>query len=743
MVHTRGPSPPLAVTAAMLAAGTLIAQQVVGKATRDALFLSAFHVSSLPLMMISSAVASSLAVLGFSAAMGRRSPARVVPLALAAGTVLLLGEWGLSLVQPRLAAVAVYLHMAAFGATVVSGFWSLVNERFDPYLARRVMGRIGVGASLGGVAGGLLAWSSAGLLAVSSMLAVMAALNVICLVALGRFAGAPAVATAPRSEPTGPLSGLRLLREVPYLRDLAIFVALGAATEAILDYVLNARAASTYESGQPLLSFFALFHTGVGLLALIAQTTLSKPSLLGLGLAGTVALRPAAVVVTALLGVADPRLWAAVVSRGAHGVLQNSLFRSGYELLFTPVAERRKRPTKTIVDVGFDRLGTVAGGLLTLGIVVALGGRGSGRTLFALAAAGSLAAIVISRRLHRGYVFALEESLRSGVVRLDMAEVRDSTTLVTLARTGLLDREALLRDVAAVRGARGTAGAAAAQAPEHGADGVLQAVAELRSGQPEAVRIALHRPEATDPALVGHLIPLLASKAVFLDVVRALRRTGPRATGQLLDALLDPRQDATIRRRVARVLRGSPIQRAADGLILGLADPRFEVRRECALTLARITQREPTLRVRRNDVFSAVMRELEKGPPAWEMEADVAAEVEALGDEAEQGQTPAERGLAHVFTLLSTALDREPMQTAYWALTGDDATLRGTALEYLENILPEEVSRALWPHLGMRAPAARPARQARPTDQIAQELLRSSDTSGFSREALKKLLPRR
>jgi hypothetical protein len=726
----------------MLAAGALIAQQVVGKATRDALFLSAFHVSSLPLMMIGSAVASSLAVLAFSTAMGRRSPARVVPLALGAGTALLLAEWGLSFVQPRLAAVAVYLHMAAFGATVVSGFWSLVNERFDPYLARRVMGRIGVGASLGGVAGGLLAWSSASLLPVPSMLALMAALNVICLVALGRFAGSSPAATPARDDPPGPLSGFRLLREVPYLRDLAIFVALGAATEAILDYILNARAASTFAPGQPLLSFFALFHTGVGLLALVAQTTLSRPSLLGLGLAGTVALRPAAVVVTALLGVVDPRLWATVVSRGAHGVLQNSLFRSGYELLFTPVAERRKRPTKTIVDVGFDRLGTVVGGLLTLGIVVALGGRGSGRTLFALAAAGALAAIVVSRRLHRGYVFALEESLRSGVVRLDMAEVRDSTTLVTLARTGLsLDRQALLRDVAAARGAaaRGTA-AAAAQAPPSGADGVLQAVAELRSGQPEAVRSALHRPEAADPALVGHLIPLLASKAVFLDVVRALRRSGPRATGQLLDALLDPRQVAVIRRRVARVLRGSPTQRAADGLMLGLADPRFEVRRECALTLARITQREASLRVRRSEVFAAVLRELEKGAAAWVMEADAAAEAEALGEDSDPAQTPAERGLAHVFTLLSTALDREPVQTAYWALLGDDSALRGTALEYLENILPDEVSRALWPHLGVRAPAARPAR---PPEQIAQELLRSSDTGGFSREAIKKLLPRR
>jgi ATP/ADP translocase len=723
----------------MLAAGALIAQQVVGKATRDALFLSTFHVSSLPLVMIASAVASSLAVLGFSAAMSRRSPARVVPLALAAGTVLLVGEWGLCLVQPRLAAIAVYLHMAVFGATVVSGFWLLVNERFDPYLARRVMGRIGVGASLGGVAGGLLAWSAAGVLPVPSMLAVMAAFNVICLVALGRFAGSrpvtAAAAAAARAERTGPLSGLRLLREVPYLRDLAIFVALGAATEAVLDYILNARAAATFAPGQPLLSFFALFHTGVGLLALIAQTTLSKASLLGLGLAGTVALRPASVAVTALLGLVDPRLWTAVVTRGAHGVLQNSLFRSGYELLFTPVAERRKRPTKAIVDVGFDRLGTVAGGLLTLAVVFALGGRGSTRTLFALAGAGALAAIAVSHRLHRGYVFALEESLRSGVVRLDMAEVRDSTTYVTLARTGLgLDRQALLRDVAGLR-------AAAAAGTPSVADPVLQTITELRSGRPEAIRVALHRPEVTDPAVVGHLIPLLADSTVFLDVVRALRRPGPRATGQMLDVLLDPRQDVAIRRRVARVLRGSPVQRAVDGLILALADPRFEVRRECALTLARVIQREPSLRVRRTEIFAAVVRELGNGVAAWTLEPGAAAEVDAvLGDEAEQPQTPAERGLAHVFTLLTIALEREPVQTAYWALLGDDAALRGTALEYLENVLPEDVSRALWPHLGVRAPASRPSRSSQ---ALAEELVRTGDTAGFSREALKKILPRR
>ena len=47
---------------------------------------------------------------------------------------------------------------------------------------------------------------------------------------------------APEGEGTGPLSGLRVMQDVPYLRDLALIVALGAATEALLDYMLNAAA---------------------------------------------------------------------------------------------------------------------------------------------------------------------------------------------------------------------------------------------------------------------------------------------------------------------------------------------------------------------------------------------------------------------------------------------------------------------------------------------------------------------
>jgi ATP:ADP antiporter, AAA family len=712
MEPSRSPGHRSAVVAAMVAAAALIAQQVVGRATRDALFLSSFRVASLPVVMIAAAVVSMTAVLGFSAVLARRSPARVLPPALALGTVLLLAEWGLCLVQPRAAAIVVYLHLAAFGATVVSGFWSLVNERFDPHTARRVMGDIALGASLGGVGGGALAWGAAGWVPVPTMLAVMAGLNVVTLVAIRPLTTRVGHAVpSPRAE-EAPRSGLGLIRELPYLRSLATIVLLGSATETLLDYVLNARAATAYGPGRPLMAFFALFYAGVALIALLVQVSLARPALRSLGLAGTVALRPATVAAAALLGVVQPALWSALLARGAQGVLTGSLFRSGYELLFTPIAERRKRPTKAIVDVGFDRAGTIGAGLVVLGLVSSAGAQGP-RLVFALAAATGLATLALTRRLHRGYVSALEESLRSGIIRLDLADVVDSTTSSTLTRTGLtsggLD---LLREIAALRD----------QADETSADlgdALTQTIALLRAPDAETVRRGLRRPEASDRALVGHLIPLLARNELFLDVLRALRPPTPLATGQLLDALLDPSQDLAVRRRIPRVLRRGDAGRALEGLRRGLADPDFGVRRQCARTLAHLSEREPALPIPSPAVFEAVVQELARGPADW----TEIAEPEGSDDPPGRApQTPRARGLAHVFTLLALVLEREPLRIAYVALLGEDTALRGTALEYLETVLPDEVRRGLWPHL--RLPA-HPVPSGRTRQNLVQDLMRA------------------
>jgi len=67
-------------------------------------------------------------------------------------------------------------------------------------------------------------------------------------------------------------------------------------------------------------------------------------------------------------------------------------------------------------------------------------------------------------------------------------------------------------------------------------------------------------------------------------------------------------------------------------------------------------------------------------------------------------------GLDHVFTLLGLTLPAEPLRLALQAVSTRDPALRGTALEYLESVLPEQVRAPLWPVLEVDRAAATPAR---------------------------------
>jgi hypothetical protein len=77
--------------------------------------------------------------------------------------------------------------------------------------------------------------------------------------------------------------------------------------------------------------------------------------------------------------------------------------------------------------------------------------------------------------------------------------------------------------------------------------------------------------------------------------------------------------------------------------------------------------------------------------------------------------------LQHVFTLLGLVLDPDAMHLAMHAVTSRDRAVRGTALEYLENVLPPEVRAGLWHHLGIDTVAPRSGRSS---GEILEELAR-------------------
>ncbi|MGE0703779.1 MAG: Npt1/Npt2 family nucleotide transporter, partial [Vicinamibacterales bacterium] len=717
--------PDATVATAMVCAAAVTAQFVAGKAVRDTLFLQYLAVTSLPVMFIVTALVS-IALVALSSRVLRVVPPHIfVPLSFVLSAALLLVEWGLAVAAPRVAAPIVYLHISGLGPMLGSGFWLIATEHFDPRTAKRKFGQIAGVGTLGGLAGGLLAERLATFADVTALLPVLAVLNLVCARAVRQLAAPLAERERERPMEIDPelggapaRSGLHVLARAPYLQNLAALVLLGTMGAALAEYVFKAQAAATFASSEDLLRFFALFYAGVGVLTFIVQTAGSRIALERMGLAVTTGTPSIALLAGSVIAWAIPGLESIMGARGAESVLRSSLFRSGYELFYTPIPSEEKRAAKSVIDVGFDRAGEALGGgvIRTILFIAPLN---PVPALLGVAIACSVVALAAASRLNRGYVQTLERSLMHRAVELDLSETEDRTTRTTMMRS-LTALRKLRQTQVAPTGEQPppraepdvSAARAGSQALLSNLDADMLQILALRSRDQERVRRALKSDQPLAAAMVPHAIPLLAWDPVANEAVQALRRVADRHVGELVDALVDPDQDFAIRRRLPRVLAQCASQRAADGLLLGLDDMRFEVRYQCARSLATIIERNPRIHVDRQLVFDVVQREAAVGRPVWESNR-----LLTRLDEAEENvfvdqfvKDRAGRSLAHVFTLLALVLPSGPLQIAYRGLHSDDSNLRGTALEYLESVLPPPIRERLWPYLEDSRPANRPAR---------------------------------
>jgi len=725
---------------AMVCAGAVTAQFVGGKATRDALFLASLDYTALPTMVIATSVFSILLVGLNSRAARSISPSTLVPISFAVSGAGFLLEWLLTYRAPAPAAVIVYLHISGIGPLLGSGFWLISSERFDPRTAKRRFGQIAAAGTLGGLLSALLAERVAALLGVAAMLPFLAALHFVSAWQVRRLAveslattGRIAAVETFRNPTAAPSrSGLRVIAEAPYLRYLAALVLLGTTGAALLDYIFKVRAVETFGRGENLLRFFAVYYAATSLITFVVQMTSSRFMLERFGLALTTSTPSGALFAGGIFGLIAPGFGSVAVARGAESVFRGSLFRAGYELFYTPIPAVEKRSAKAIIDVAFDRLGDAVGGSMVRGALM-LAPAVQYSAILSLAMACSAAAMLAASRLNRGYIDTLEKSLLNRAVELDLSDIEDSTSRTLMLRTLGVTRSDFGLHIPDVPEPQPRADA---QMP--GAlDPEIEAILSLRSRDPERVVRVLRSEEGLSAALVPHVIPLLAWHPVAADAVFALRKVAEERIGLLIDALIDPNQDFTIRRRLARVFSVCVSQRAADGLMLGLDDQRFEVRFQCGHSLASLLEKNPRVVIDTERIFAVVMREAAVGRPVWESrrlldELDVKDEVSFVD---EFVRDRAGQSLAHVFTLLSTVLPREPLLISFRSLYTDDKNLQGTALEYLEGVLPPPIRERLWPFLEDRRPVAR---SARPRDEILADLLRSNHSIMLNLEELRR-----
>ena len=712
---------------ALLSATVIIAQQVAGKATRDSLFLSYFAVTDLPKVVIAGGILSIFGVLLMSRLLARFGPALLVPAAFGISATLHICEWFLFGIAPEIATLVLYFHIAVFGAVLISGFWSLVNERFDPHTAKKTIAQVAAAATLGGILGGLVAERVASIMAIQAMLLVLAGMHAVCSFSVSRVGGT-SDQHVESTAPPGFTLGLRILHKTAYLKQMALLMTLTAGIAALLDYALKAEAAQRFESGESLITFFAIFYAAAGVLSFLIQSTLGRNALKQLGLGKTLAVLPASIVLVGLISTLMTNIWTIVFMRGVQAVLTHSLHRSGFELLYAPLALDQKRPTKSIIDVGSDRLGDILGGGLVLLLITVLVEVPTALIAGIAVVAAALTLFVVFR-LHHGYIEQLALSLRSRPLTAlglpkNIPSARptqpqpNAPVGITKTSTDLSKRSKEIAEPVKRPKPETPPKESMPAVTERISDSIIAAVGELRSHNTGRIQRILNR-DQFDPILTPHVIPLLAHTELARDATKTLTRIASSIVGQLVDTMLNMNNSLVVRARLPRVLESCVSSRAVDGLLLGLATEPFEIRFRCGQSLTRIISNNEFLSVSRKTIFTVVQRELDVDENVWKSRN---LSIAKATPHSSQKQSP-DYGLEHVFTLLGLILDREAIQLSLHAITRGDTNLRGTALEYLENVLPERVCASLWRYV--RGPVAI-KKTTRSNTEIVNDLLRSA-----------------
>ena len=678
-------------TLAMATAATIMAHQVAAKALRDATFLTAWPAAALPLMTLVTAGATVALVPTFSRVLERFPSVRVVAGGFALSAVGHAAEWAL-FGAGRWVAIIIYLHLAAVGAILISGFWSLIAERYDPAGARAAYGRITAAGTVAGIAASVLVRYVATAAGPASVLVILTLLHLLCTCGIVVMGRTPPLLPRPReSRDDAPSLGETI--HSPYIRTIAGFVTLTATSSAVLDFLLKSSAQQALGAGPDLLRFFALYYGGIEALTFVTQIA-SEPAMRRLKVDATVNLLPGAVGAATLAALILQGWPLLAVARGMDSVVRTALFRTPYELLFVAMDARTRHRAKGMLDVICSRAGDAIGsGIVQVALLA--GAAATTNALLIVVFAFAVASFRWGRRLGTLYLRSIEDQL---------LKYEDAPGISVVSEAGWT-----LLPVSAAALSPPSSGADARNdiAVPLATDLEMETLRDLRSRDQSRVIARLERPATLGRIHVAQIIDLLVWDDVLPVVRVALERLAPSHLGMLIDAMLDRSTDFMIRRRLPRILATVPSQRSLDALVNGLDDPRFEVRYHCSHAISRLVANTADITIDRSRIIAIVERELAVPPQRWRGYRLIdRPDVEGPANSGEWAGDS--RLLEHVLQLLSTIVGREPLDAAVRGIHSPHAGIRGLATEYLDQVLPAAVLERLRSMIAMHSAAEKP-----------------------------------
>ncbi len=272
-----------------------------------------------------------------------------------------------------------YVWVNCFGVIAPVQAWSFANSLFDTRQAKRLFGLIGSGASLGAIAGGVLAryliepmGGAINLLLVLALLMLLAAAIVSVansrirrkgLMRIGRPVHAPFAET------------FQKILASPYLKLMAAMVFLVAVATQWTGMQLNVVASARFGSDADALTrFFGTFNFLLGSVSLVVQLFATSRALRRFGLAMTIMVLPVFLGFGTFLIILAPVFWTVLLTNAFDQGLRFSVDRPTYELLYLPITPGERVHFKNAIDIVINRIADAAGavmfGVATQGFVM-------------------------------------------------------------------------------------------------------------------------------------------------------------------------------------------------------------------------------------------------------------------------------------------------------------------------------------------------------------------------------------
>jgi ATP:ADP antiporter, AAA family len=357
-----------AAAGAFLTLFAFMAGHAMLETARDALFLASLPASQLPWVYLAIAVVALALTQRQTGILDHVSTRNELSAWMLLASVVTLALWVLIAWAGRWIFYVLYVWSGVLATLVVVRFWTVLAGLFTVTQAKRLFATIGTGSVVGAIVGSGVARILTGALPAQHVV-FAAALIFLAGSAAPRLLerdGSDELSVRRRADaPTDLHRITQIIWERPYLRRVAAMILAATVTFTLIDFVFKSTAAR-FVPDEALGEFFATVYFVLNLLSLVVQVGLVSLLLRRMGVSAALAIAPALLSGTAILSAAGGGLALAVLLRGADGMFRHSIYRTGTELLFVPLAVETRNRVKAFIDVTGQRGGQALASLLIL-----------------------------------------------------------------------------------------------------------------------------------------------------------------------------------------------------------------------------------------------------------------------------------------------------------------------------------------------------------------------------------------